>query len=67
MTISEDLAIIIEKEQEAVNYLVSAGLMHVTHIIDGYRVWGMTPLMDKKKVQGTLTEKERQAMWELYG
>lgn len=67
MTISEDLAIIIEKEQEAVNYLVSAGLMHVTHIIDGYRVWGKTPLMDKKKVQGTLTEKERQAMWELYG
>ncbi|HRK77759.1 MAG TPA: hypothetical protein PLQ95_04400 [Thiobacillus sp.] len=52
------------EELAAMEYLVSVGLMRVTHILDGqYRVWGKTPLLDKK----TLTEEEEQAMLVLYG
>lgn len=65
--IPEDLAAIIDQEQEAVEYLVSVGLMHVTHVIDGYRVWGKTPLLDKKLAEKSFTKEEEQAVRVLYG
>lgn len=57
-----------DEEYEAIDYLVEVGLMRVTHIVDGhYRVWGKTPLLDKKLKEETLTETEKEAMVTLYG